>query len=403
MADGRWGADQWGEAQAGGGDAVAHSLSARAGILATASARRLGPRHSIEASATIKSGAFGIGAGPGAIHPLRAAAQVATTATAEALQTTHDLEASATIRSTTSPAPLKMQHRLRAGATIRAAASGWLSIQHPLKARARIRSTADATGISIGHHLGAIALIVTDSGAIYTIEVPLILEPTAIDRTDPAAVVPGALNLIQNPIAAQGLQGWTALGGADLEIDTTFRWDGEQSVEVTPGGPGAGLQISTPRPLGLAITGGAIVWGQAMLALNLVLPDPDPAPEPDPEDPTPPADPTPPDIDPMWVNGWVEVQYSDGSIDAGAEAGPFAITGTGYHADWDIFLASFAPDADKVVVEARLIIVQDDTASEPTRFWVGGAQLEYDRWMLGPQPVRSTSALLQSQPRQEAV
>lgn len=375
MSDGRWGTDPWGDAQWGGGAGVAHSMSARVGIVGDAVADRIGPRHALTATATIRSRTYGIGAGPGAIHPLRAGAVLGSGASALALQIAHPLAALVQIRAATGAARLRKQHPLRAGVTIQVQAAGWLSIRHPLRARVRLRSTAQDANLAIRHPLRGIVRLGSVATAVYTLAVPEILAPSQISP-DPGIVVPGVLNLVANPIAAQGLQDWAAYVYAIVALDPTFRWDGQQSVKVTPGSVGSGVQITTPRPLGLAILSGSVVWGQAMLALNLNPPVPDPF--------------------PMWINGWVEVQYSDGSTDAGDPSGPFPITGSGYDADWSIFVASVVPDPDKVVVMARLILVRDATPSTPASFWVGGAQLEYDRWMVGPQPVRSDNLLIQT-------
>lgn len=382
MSDGRWGVDEWGATQWGGGAGVAHSMSARVGIVGDAVVSRLGPRHSLEATATVRSRTYGIGAGPAAIHPLRASASVLGGAFADALQTTHELAATARILSNVLAAPLSMRHPLRASVEIDSTAVGWLSIRHPLRARARLTSTALANGLRMNHRLRGVARLYGDAWAVYTLEVPAILAPNQLS-SNPDAVLPGVLNLASNPIAAMGLQDWAAYAYATVELDDAFSWDGDRSVKVTPGSVGSGVQVTTRYPLGLPTLAGSVVWGQAMLALNLPPPSPDPV-----------------DRFPMWVNGWVEVQYSDGSTDAGEPDGPFPILGSGYQADWDIFVTSLVPDPDKVATRAWLTIVRDATPSTPTAFWVGGVQLEYDRWQVGPRQVRRDGALLQTRLKQ---
>lgn len=397
MTDGRWGGDQWGDIEWGGGGSVSHSLAARAGVVAGAVASRIGVRHSLEALTLIESDAFGIGAGPGAIHPLAAGAHVVAVAAAKALRKQHPLTAGAVVLGTAGATILRKRHRVLASASIATSAFGVLSIGHSLLASARVASSAVSERLSFSHTLLAGTRVETVASAVYTIEIPEILEPSQVDPENPEIVTPGTVNLITNPIAAQGLPGWEAVGGAMISLDATFRWDGTRAIKVEPVSDGSGVAARTARPLGLAILDGAIVWGQAMLALNLSLPPVELPPEPDPEDPLPPPDPEAPVIDPFWVTGWVEVTYSDGSIDAGEEAPAFPIMGTGRDGDWDIFIASFQPDAGKVVVAARVLVVSAPVASIPDAFWVGGAQVEYDRWQLGPQPVRSTSTLVQTQ------
>ena len=373
MSGGRWGQSRWAEGKWGASEVgVNHSLASRVGMAVQGSALRLGANHRLETLALSPFRCFGAGLGPAPIHPLLAeSAVMVVSATGSALQKIHNLSAVPTITLDASAASLKRDHKLVSVATILSGGTARLRIFHPLEALARFEGIAAASNLAISHPLSVTALFTFVNAGRYTIEIPELLPPELVNPDDVNSVVPGTINLVLNPSAENGLTGWLPVGDALVSLDTLLIWDLVNSVRVefVDLSAGEGVSIRTAYPLGLAAQGGSVLWGQAAVASD----------------------------DAPVVSGWVEVNYTDGTIDAGELLADTEITGTGADGDWQVLLfPPISPDAGKVVESARLVIVEV-TAAIGDSLNVGGVQIEYDRWMMGPTPIRTDVMVIASE------
>lgn len=340
-ADPRWSEERWSESNQG----QTHALSARGGFVLQAVASRLGAQHLLSARGGFRVDAYGIGRGaPWAIHPLTARTmpgRVGVNAAATYLRFQHKLSAKPRIGLFATAGPLRYAHRLAAEGRFALTVAGRLAWRHRLAARGAVGLFAAATDLDLSHPLSAKGRIGLFAWGTYTVVIP---NPNRIIEI---GTVPGTVNLLRNPSAEVSLVGWLPVGGAALSVSTTRAWVGGASVLLVGGAAGDGATVQTEPWQPPALRSGDVLWG-SMAAYA-----------------------------PTGATLSIAARaHQGGSVLVGA-AQTWAVPAGAW-----VVVASYPVEPNPALqLDAASLLV---TVASAGQVWLDGAQIELDRWSIGP-------------------